>query len=141
MTKPRNLLVYRLINLNLVKLFYRNLHVYDKKKLINQLSPLLNTEFCRNMLEKKLLNQFAPLFKNSFKNQELKHIQFTEYCIYTKSQSTLRYTEKIRTSTHLRNVRLIHKTPKMNFNTIYFRHTHTSTNKRGDHNKIVKIFK
>ena len=94
MTKPRNLLVYRLINLNLVKLFYRNLHVYDKKKLINQLSPLLNTEFCRNMLEKKLLNQFALLFKNSFKNQELKHIQITEYCIYTKSQSTLRYTRE-----------------------------------------------
>ena len=46
------------------------------------------------MREKKLLNQFAPLFKNSFKNQELKHIQLTEYCIYTKSQSTLRYTRE-----------------------------------------------
>ena len=138
MTKPRNLLVYRLINLNLVKLFYRNLHVYDKKKLINQLSPLLNTEFCRNMLEKKLLNQFAPLFTNSFKNQELKHIQITEYCIYTKSQSTLRYTRE-NTDMYTFTQCALNSQNTKHFNTIYFRHTHTSTNKRGDHNKIVKI--
>ena len=141
MTKPRNLLVYRLINLNLVKLFYRNLHVYDKKKLINQLSPLLNTEFCRNMREKKLLNQFAPLFKNSFKTKNL-NISNLQNIVFIPNHSRRYGTpEKIRTSTHLRNVRLIHKTPKMNFNTIYFRHTHTSTNKRGDHNNIVKILK